>query len=184
MIYQEQLARARRFLCRVENSSVNPKLELPPEKQTEYEDMLFAFFQNCWHLKDWIKNDAAAPRTLAGPIEELCKQYRPLLLCADIANATKHLRRNRASYLGGNVKPEIMVRLTDSFETGESTSQVRYVYKIEAAGTSINRRRRNSAGRTGEAQDSGQANRGASLLSISSGVRQDPGEGRIQGHGG
>ena len=44
--------------------------------------------------------------------------------------------------------------------------------------------RRNGAGRTGEAQDSRQANRGASLLSISSGVRQDPGEGRIQGHGG
>ena len=30
----------------------------------------------------------------------------------------------------------------------------------------------------------GRQNRGASLLSISSGVRQDPGEGRIQGHGG
>ena len=44
--------------------------------------------------------------------------------------------------------------------------------------------RRSGAGRTGEAQDSRQANRGASLLSISSGVRQDPGEGRIQGHGG
>ena len=44
--------------------------------------------------------------------------------------------------------------------------------------------RRNGAGRTGEAQDSWQANRRASLLSISSGIRQDPGEGRIQGHGG
>jgi hypothetical protein len=130
MDYHEQLARVRRFLVRVETSSVNPKLELPPEKQTEYEDMLCAFFQNCWHLKDWIKNDAAAPTTLAGPIEQLCTQYQSLMLCADIANASKHLKWNRPPRLGGKVVPKIMVRLTDSFETGESTSQVRYVYEI------------------------------------------------------
>src|SRR5271157_2999438 len=92
MAYQEQLARVRRSLARVESSSVNPKLELPPEKQTEYEDMLFTFFQNCWHLKDWIKNDAAAPATLAAPIERLCRQYQSLLLSADIANGAKHLK--------------------------------------------------------------------------------------------
>lgn len=129
MAYQEQLARVRRFLVRVEDASVNTKLELPPEKQTEYEDMLAAFFQNCWHLKDWIKNDAVAPRTLAGPIEELCGHYRSLLLCADVANGTKHLTLTR-SRLGGRVVPEIMVRITDSLATSESSSQVRYVYKI------------------------------------------------------
>jgi len=73
MTYHEQLARVRRFLARVENLSVNPKFELPPEKQTEYEDMLYAFFQNCWHLKDWIKHDAAAPSTLADRIEDTAR---------------------------------------------------------------------------------------------------------------
>jgi len=130
MAYQEQLARVRRFLARVDASSVNPKLELPPEKQTEYEDMLYAFFQNCWHLKDWIKNDATAPRTLANPIETLCTQYQSLKLSADIANSTKHLTLNRPPRVGGRVVAEIMVRLTDSFVTGESTSEVRYQYKI------------------------------------------------------
>jgi hypothetical protein len=129
MNYQEQLARIRRFLSRVDIASVNPKLELPPEKQTEYEDMLYAFFQNCWHLKDWIKNDTAAPSTLAGPIEQLCRRYQPLLLSADIANGTKHLVLTTPR-LGGKVVPKIMVRVTDSFATGESTSQVLYVYEI------------------------------------------------------
>jgi hypothetical protein len=139
VIYQEQLARVRRWLTRVENSSVNPRLELPPKKQTEYEDMLFAFFQNSWHLKDWIKNDAAAPRTLAQPIEQLCAQYPSLQMCADVANGTKHLRlKPSSSRVGGKVVPEIMVRLTDSFVTGESTSQVRYAYKItDDAGNSF-----------------------------------------------
>ena len=137
MAYQEQLARARRFLARVENSSVNPKVELPPEKQTEYEDMLFAFFQNSWHVKDWIKNDDSAPRSLAAYIEDLCKAYRSLMLCADIANATKHLRLDRSPRLGGQVVAQIMVQMTESFVTGESTGQVRYVYKItDAAGNS------------------------------------------------
>jgi hypothetical protein len=129
MTFQDQFARVRRSLARVENSSVNPQLELPPEKQTEYEDMLFTFFQNCWHLKDWIKNDSAAPRSLAGPIEQLCRRYQSLPLAADVANGTKHLRLDNPR-LGARVVPEIMVRLTDSFVTGESTSQVRYVYKI------------------------------------------------------
>jgi hypothetical protein len=47
MAYQDQLARIRRFLARVENLSV-------AENQVGYEDMLFTFFQHCWHLKDWI----------------------------------------------------------------------------------------------------------------------------------
>ena len=130
MVYVEQLRRVRRFLARVETSSVNPKLELPPEKQTEYEDMLYAFFQNCWHLKDWIKNDISVPTTLAGPIETLCGQYASLMLSADIANATKHLTLNRPPRAGGKVVSEIMVRVTDSLVTGESTNEVRYVYRI------------------------------------------------------
>jgi len=52
-----------------------------------------------------------------------------LLLCADIANRTKH-RRLTAPRLGGKVVAEIMVRLTDSFVAGESTSQVRYMFRI------------------------------------------------------
>ncbi len=130
MAYQEQLARVRRFLARVESSSVNPKLELPPEKQTEYEDTLYAFFQNCWHPKDWIRNDGTAPSTLKNDIENHCTRYQSLMLSADVANGSKHLLLNRPR-VGGKVTQEIMLRFMESFATGDSTFEgVRYQYKI------------------------------------------------------
>jgi hypothetical protein len=130
MNYQDQLQRARRFLRRLENSTVNPALELPPERQAEYEDMLYAFFQNCWHLKDWIKNDPSAPTPLVNFVSDTSSLPESLRLCADIANASKHLRLDRAR-CGGTVRPQIKVELTESFITRETSSRVIYQYKIE-----------------------------------------------------
>lgn len=145
MTYQDQLARVRRFLDRVEKSSVNQKLELPPERQYEYEDMLYAFFQNSWHLKDWIRNDPTAPSTLKNDIENHCMKYQSLMLCADVADGTKHLtfdkpkRPNKGHRPGAKVKPEIMIRFTESVATDETTFEgVRYQYRItDNAGNSL-----------------------------------------------
>src|ERR1700739_3079146 len=49
----------------------------------------------------------------------------------------KHLTLNRPPRLGGKVVAKIMVRVTDSAATGESSSEVRYAYEIiDAAGKS------------------------------------------------
>jgi hypothetical protein len=56
---------------------------------------------------------------LAGSIEQICRNYQSLMLCADLANATKHLRLTTPR-LGAKPVAEIMVRLTDSFVTGKS----------------------------------------------------------------
>jgi hypothetical protein len=83
MAYEEQLKRVERFLQRID----------PPSKdhgsQVEYEDNLWSFFQNAWHLKDWIKNDPAI-KTI--DIEKIVKNYFCLMLCSDLANRTKHFR--------------------------------------------------------------------------------------------
>ncbi len=56
-------------------------------------DHIYAFFQNAYHLKDWIKND---PTTRAsGAVESHLKNTAVLRLVADICNGTKHLSRNR-----------------------------------------------------------------------------------------
>ena len=52
-------------------------------------DYLYAFFQNCYHLRDWLENDGAiSDRRLqsfmTGNVE--------LAVCRDIANGTKHFR--------------------------------------------------------------------------------------------
>jgi len=49
---------------------------------------------NCYHLKDWIKNDPAAG-SLANRVEGYINNNPEFLLCADICNGLKHLQLNR-----------------------------------------------------------------------------------------
>jgi hypothetical protein len=59
---------------------------------TEYEDDLQHFYQDCWHLKDWIKND---PNCNVGVLSEKEVGAQPILqVIADLANAGKHLVRH------------------------------------------------------------------------------------------
>jgi hypothetical protein len=57
-----------------------------------YDDEAFAFFLNCYHLKDWIKNDNAAGLAAQNDVENFINSSYPLKLCADICNSHKHLR--------------------------------------------------------------------------------------------
>ncbi len=58
----------------------------------EYHDDLCHFFQDCWSLKDWIRNDPAL--SVGKAIEAEVATYRPLMIVADLANASKHLVRD------------------------------------------------------------------------------------------
>lgn len=60
-----------------------------------YEDILVFAFQSMWHLKDWILNDA---RFGAADVDLLAREIHSapcLQVCADIANASKHLTLTR-----------------------------------------------------------------------------------------
>ena len=54
----------------------------------EARDALLHFFQDAYHLKDWIKND---PLVSKWDIEEFISATGTLQLCADLCKATKHL---------------------------------------------------------------------------------------------
>ena len=54
-----------------------------------YEDDLYHFFQDAWHLKDWIKNDPAA-KVKAPNIEKDLEADGAFMITADLANGTKH----------------------------------------------------------------------------------------------
>lgn len=59
-------------------------------------DALFHFFQDAYHLKDWLKNDPLV--TVAGAeIERAVSEAPNLSMCADLCNGTKHrtLRSSR-----------------------------------------------------------------------------------------
>jgi hypothetical protein len=52
-------------------------------------DALYAFFQNCSHLKDWIAKDPESGHTW-DEVEAFVKASTPLSKCADLANGSKH----------------------------------------------------------------------------------------------
>lgn len=65
------------------------------DKPTEvYLDEVYAFYQNCYHLKDWIKNDTSLSSNITGGVENYINNSRQLKLCADLCNRTKHLQLN------------------------------------------------------------------------------------------
>ncbi len=110
MAYLNQLKRIERFLCRIDRA---PATDRPPaELLDEYTDDLLAFFENAWHLKDWIKHDSALAahrineRVEAGNKKNIEHEvhnrtkWRHIWLCGEIANATKHLVRKEAELVG------------------------------------------------------------------------------------
>lgn len=60
-----------------------------------YLDDIYAFFLNCYHLKDWIRQDMTVPASVRQQVEPFIDSNRALRLCADICNALKHLRLTR-----------------------------------------------------------------------------------------
>jgi len=53
----------------------------------EVRDALFHFFQDAYHLKDWIKNDPGTEHLQPG---KAVKRSKPLRIAADVCNGTKH----------------------------------------------------------------------------------------------
>ncbi|HEY3327006.1 MAG TPA: hypothetical protein VGK14_07510 [Novimethylophilus sp.] len=57
-------------------------------------DFIYAFFQSCYHLRDWLVSDNVATKE---EITALFNSSIELQLCRDICNATKHLQYNTPS---------------------------------------------------------------------------------------
>jgi hypothetical protein len=74
---------ARTFQRVLDNQNRNP---------VEYEDDVWSFFQNCWHLKDWIKNDSqGVAKATRHKIDVEVKSYPALVMMGDLANKSKNL---------------------------------------------------------------------------------------------
>jgi hypothetical protein len=85
--YRSQLDRARRFLDRVQSDD--------PRRDIDYQDDVWAFFQNCWHIKDWLKHDYRVPKRIRDRAIAAAHASRVLRVCRDMANGTKHRKLTR-----------------------------------------------------------------------------------------
>lgn len=89
--YRHQLERARRFLARVERLRDDLGLELENLDDDEFQDMMWSFFQHCWHVKDWIRHDPKMPPEKAKAAIDMAHSSGALMICRDLCNGTKHL---------------------------------------------------------------------------------------------
>jgi hypothetical protein len=62
-------------------------------------DALFHFFQDAYHLKDWLINDETVSLS-AAEVEEAVSASGQLSICADLCNGTKHRGLTRTSRTG------------------------------------------------------------------------------------
>ena len=143
MAYLDQLDRVRRALKKLENLGTviaTENVTIPADKQMDYVDALHAYFQYAWHLKDWIKNDDAAPATLRAAVRRMETEQdwiNSLMLCADVANGSKHFRLTRNSRLDAKMQAQIMIRIVDQvFDKNQGSTSVGFSYQIvEPSGT-------------------------------------------------
>jgi len=53
----------------------------------DYLDVVYAFFQSCYHLKDWVLTDKIKT---SSEIKKFIDDNDCIKICADICNGTKH----------------------------------------------------------------------------------------------
>src|SRR5260370_40735833 len=87
-MWERQWARVKRRYACLEAMNT-PREHISPS--ADYPDDDFqAFFMDCFHLKDWLKNDSASG--LSGKeVEDVVSNSGVLALCGELANGSKHL---------------------------------------------------------------------------------------------
>jgi hypothetical protein len=108
--YRHQLDRVRRFLDRVEGPHAN---------DVDFQDMMWAFFQNCWHLKDWVDHDPLASDVQKSSVIREAHDSDVLKICRDLCNGTKHLGLDRKPSSGAGAAHD---HVATTITPGESST--------------------------------------------------------------
>ena len=61
-------------------------------------DTLFHFFQDAYHLKDWLKNADPPVLTNTQAVEHFVNASEAMRICADLCNGQKHSRLNEENH--------------------------------------------------------------------------------------
>lgn len=135
--YTEQLKRARRYYVRFKR--LNDGMEHRDATEA-YMDDIVAFFQNCYHIKDWLKNDPGFTKHSSSEIEDYVSKTLSLAICADICNGSKHLDLNRGARSGDVPKigqKVISLDVTTVISGKEIPTRIGIQLEIEHAGNKL-----------------------------------------------
>jgi len=70
---------------------------LTDKVSSDYEDNIYAFFPHCYHLKDWVKNDASVKSrmpNISADVERFISESDALSLCADLCNSLIEIKQS------------------------------------------------------------------------------------------
>ncbi len=96
-------------------------------EQHDYDDDVRQFFQECWNLKDRIKNDEDLEERITRTVEEEVSNYPHLEIIADLANRTKHYKLTR------HIRKDAKVgNITVNIRAGKpGTGHAKITYRID-----------------------------------------------------
>lgn len=121
--YAKQYEMMIRWLDRIEGMAEKGEGEIDT---VDLKDYFIAFFQTCYHLKDYIKNDPSAG-IADRDVETFVDTTDCMGICADICNASKHLRLSGQGRSGEH--PEMREGAHVTVDAGAAESWA--TYKIE-----------------------------------------------------
>ena len=125
--YREQYERLRRWYAKLAKLHGGREHDVASDN---YVDEIYAFFMNCYHLKDWIRKDAAVPAAVRDAVEDYIDANRALRLCADICNSLKHVTLTKPR----SGESPSFGRKRYRFALGSGAPRIGLTYEIDASG--------------------------------------------------
>ncbi|GAB1259863.1 hypothetical protein [Aurantivibrio plasticivorans] len=118
----EQIERAKRYLSRIEAIYEGVFLTTGHDKDS-YDDDVISFFIHCYHIRDWIIHLNVIGVT-STEIDSYINKNHSLMICADLANGSKHFKLTRS--LRTSRQPHISEkqRYTSTWNTGSGGGEV------------------------------------------------------------
>lgn len=93
-MYRQQLER----LERKYNKLANKRNFVNDKNITEIQDLILSFFQDCWHLGDWVIKSTDVDKS---SLEDFLVNSLELQICREVCNTSKHLFLDRHTQKNG-----------------------------------------------------------------------------------
>jgi hypothetical protein len=130
-LYIEQYDRMKRWYDKFAALNQGRPHDSPSEN---YVDEIYAFFQNAYHFKDWLKNDGTLASPVVKDVEQFINGDRSLRLCADICNSLKHLVLKKGERSKEN---PTFGRKQYGLSLGAGPTKIKLEYEINTASGSV-----------------------------------------------
>lgn len=116
--WEDQYKRMGRWLDRTKEQTEMGKGEINP---VQLKDTFISYFQNCYHLQDYLVNDSSTTVT-ESDVDSFIDTTDCMTLCADICNATKHLQLNGSGRSGEEPEMSDGAHVTSNVSEMESSA--------------------------------------------------------------